>query len=326
MVRDCYIDTLKFVLIVLVVWGHILGEYSFDGSFSQAAYNTIYLFHMPVFLFISGRYSHVHDKKRYLSGILKLVETYLFFQIVLSLVFSFLGEPLSMKVLTEPAFALWYLLALIYYRIVIYFFYDRLKRHPVPIMIICLAISLASGIIPIGKPFSIQRSLAFLPFFFAGFYSCRLNLEKAVKRIPVLVAAAFLLAIFALFYFFLNRSLNSVLLCVLSYSEGGFAYLNGLAYRALFILAAAVTGIMFMRCVQSNKTMGKYGEASLSIYIYHQFALLALFAVIKRLALPTHVFVTFLYALTIAWILAILSRTAIFKIGLNPVSSILKKK
>lgn len=60
-IRDSYWDSLKFYLILLVVLGHTLEIVVTDGSFSRALYNSIYLFHMPLFIFVSGRFSHVKD-------------------------------------------------------------------------------------------------------------------------------------------------------------------------------------------------------------------------------------------------------------------------
>ena len=61
MKRDLYWDSLKFVLIFLVVYGHTIETYSPDGSINRAIYNLIYVFHMPLFIFISGYFSKKYD-------------------------------------------------------------------------------------------------------------------------------------------------------------------------------------------------------------------------------------------------------------------------
>lgn len=46
--RDLHLDTLKGVLIILVILGHVITRV--DGShFSQRLYDFIYFFHMPLF-------------------------------------------------------------------------------------------------------------------------------------------------------------------------------------------------------------------------------------------------------------------------------------
>ena len=66
-IRDSYWDTLKFVLIFLVVYGHVLAIDNEEGSVNRAVFNLIFCFHMPLFVFVSGRFSQVNDEKRYSS-------------------------------------------------------------------------------------------------------------------------------------------------------------------------------------------------------------------------------------------------------------------
>ena len=51
-VRDEQIDSVKYWLIVLVIAGHVL-EYS-ETTACVIAWKWIYIFHMPLFIFISG--------------------------------------------------------------------------------------------------------------------------------------------------------------------------------------------------------------------------------------------------------------------------------
>ena len=52
-IRDHSIDCLKGIAAALVVLGHVI-QYSRDGFESNAVYNVIYSFHMPLFMFLSG--------------------------------------------------------------------------------------------------------------------------------------------------------------------------------------------------------------------------------------------------------------------------------
>jgi len=62
--RDARFDTLKGMLILLVVCGHFFGHSS-QGSLSQVMGNFIYSFHMPLFVFISGYFT---SSRKILSG------------------------------------------------------------------------------------------------------------------------------------------------------------------------------------------------------------------------------------------------------------------
>ena len=63
--RDNFWDSLKFLLIFFVVYGHMIETYAPDGYFNRAMYNFIYIFHMPFFMFISGRFSQIRDRAKY---------------------------------------------------------------------------------------------------------------------------------------------------------------------------------------------------------------------------------------------------------------------
>ena len=62
--RNSTFDSLKGVLIILVVLGHWL-EYGFAHETNRIIFNYIYLFHMLLFILISGYFSLVHLKRKY---------------------------------------------------------------------------------------------------------------------------------------------------------------------------------------------------------------------------------------------------------------------
>lgn len=67
MKRDLRIDSLKGLLIICVVIGHVIGN--FDRSLlSQKVYDFIYMFHMPLFILISGLFTR---RKESLAGFFK---------------------------------------------------------------------------------------------------------------------------------------------------------------------------------------------------------------------------------------------------------------
>ena len=121
--RDLYWDTLKFVLIFFVVCLHTIGVRSPDGSFNRALYSFICLFAMPMFIFISGRFSHIRDIAKYKLGLLRIIETYIVFQIIRSLIPLLDKDPLSfhsiLTYLLNPTYTLWYLLCIIYWRLLV---------------------------------------------------------------------------------------------------------------------------------------------------------------------------------------------------------------
>lgn len=137
--RDKYWDSLKFFLIFLVVYGHCIEAYSPEGSINRAIYNLIYTFHMPLFIFVSGRFSQIRDKEKYKKGILKILETYIVFHVVWRLISLVSGKELNTQFLLNcfvlPSWSLWYLVSIIWWRLIVLGIPEK-NRNEKPLLIL----------------------------------------------------------------------------------------------------------------------------------------------------------------------------------------------
>ena len=61
--RDASFDILKGILILLVVLGHAISDTYTNELWQRVLFNLIYSFHMPLFVMISGYFSHSMDKR-----------------------------------------------------------------------------------------------------------------------------------------------------------------------------------------------------------------------------------------------------------------------
>lgn len=147
--RDNYWDTLKVMLIFLVVYGHIVTHYTNSNQLNTSIYNWIFLFHMPLFVFVSGRFSHIRDKNKYRKGILKIAETYIFFQFIRVFLRYLTGHGLNViAALTSPSYTLWYLLCLIFWRLLALFIgEDNMKKHCKLILSLSILLCFLGGFI-----------------------------------------------------------------------------------------------------------------------------------------------------------------------------------
>lgn len=322
MKRDLYWDSLKFVLIILVVYGHIVPFYTSNSQFNMAIYNSIFMFHMPLFVFVSGRFSQIRDRQRYRKGIIHLFETYIVFQIIRSVMLVVHGGEISLECLTTPNWILWYLVALAYWRLIIYVIPKEWLHNPKRVLLVCLAISLLAGFIPVEHQFVIQRTLSFLPFFFMGYYSINYDILSYIKKIPYMASIGILLVTFIFFYFFLNKDLVFVHHCCFKYWYYDLSHtLIRFLDRCVFIPCSVVLCILVMRLVPENAQLAKWGRTTLFIYIYHSFAVREmLIPLINRSLIPQNEILLFIYAVIIIFGLLLLSRSRILTILLNPIS------
>lgn len=317
--RDHYWDTLKFVLIFLVVYGHIETLRIGGGRINLAIYNFIFSFHMPLFVFISGRFSHIRNKEKYFKGILKILETYCVFQFLRTCVSLISGKELSWDCLFIPNWILWYIVVLIYWRLLVYYLSKTLNVYKYLFICLSIVIGIFSGFIQLGDYFAIHRALTFLPFFVIGYYSINYDIQNILERIPMAIPIGYILLYFLLLFYYGDEDLIN----------RGFSPFYGdicqsLLSRCIFFILAFVLSIMVMRLVTPQKGLAILGQYTLFVYIYHSFAINILNYVIERKNLSTSVFCLFIYACFVFFVLMLLSRSKFLRFLLNPFSNLLQ--
>ncbi|MGG7572281.1 acyltransferase family protein [Streptomyces sirii] len=185
--RDAFFDNAKYLAIVLVAMGHSW-EPLRDGSRTAAAlYITVYAFHMPAFIIISGYFSRSFDmrKDRLQRLITGVAVPYILFEVAYTLFKRWADDdphyPIS---LTDPWYLTWFLAALFIWRLTTPLW--KIVRWPVPL---ALAIAVLASVSPdIGDDLDLQRTLQFLPFFVIGL-ALRPEHFKLVRRKKARIAA-----------------------------------------------------------------------------------------------------------------------------------------
>lgn len=332
MKRDSYWDSLKFVLIFLVVLAHCVSSYRPSGGINQALYNYLCTICMPSFIFVSGMFSQVKDKGKYKIGIHRILETYVVFQIIRAVTPMLISGSITLSsiahVIIFPSFTLWYLMSLIFWRLMVFFTPEKILRdNPIRIILICFLISLLGGFIPVNHQFSIQRTMTYLPFFFMGYYAKNIDVKKYIGKFPPLLAIGVLFSVFLIIFFVFNRYLDFVIL-------GKKAYWHNPEYsplmlcfaRLMFLVSAIITGTMVMRLVMLKPSFPEWGKLTLFIYIYHSFLIQAFRFAFRHGYLPHQEWVCMVMSVIIMAILLFLSKIKFFHILLNPVSYIHEKK
>ena len=114
--RDYRIDALKYNLIVLVIIGHVFSQGQFSSDpLCGVIWKWIYMFHMPLFVFISGYLSHKkNDNRQFLLSCWELLEPLIVYQLLLRGYIFLTSGTISVKGLLTPWWVLWYLLSLIF--------------------------------------------------------------------------------------------------------------------------------------------------------------------------------------------------------------------
>ena len=177
--RVALYDNLKGILIVLVVFGHMMHPVHNTNQALSTCFDLIYLFHMPLFVFLSGLFAKgaYRDGKLNVNRIVSfLVMGFCYQAALLAINGVLLDKPWRLLLFTS---APWYLVGMAGW----YALTPLLSRlGPVRGMAASLAVSLVWGCVDLSDGLlALSRTLAFLPCFAAGYY-CPLDFCVKLKQ------------------------------------------------------------------------------------------------------------------------------------------------
>lgn len=326
MKRDAFWDSLKFILIFFVVYGHMIETYAPDNGFNRAMYNFIYTFHMPFFMYVSGLFSQIKDRVKYRHGILIILETFIVFQLIRCMKPILSGGSFHLDYhLLYPKGTLWYLAYLAVYRLFIYFMPKHcLNNYPRIIIFTSFIIAVLWGFIPHGI---FEKLLSFFPYFILGYYSYRINIKETIKKIPLIVSISGITIIFITIYYTINFNIGYII-----YYETPYYWTDPVIApeilclsRIIAFISAIIISVFIMRIVLYKIIFPKYGSKTLFIYMYHTFIVLALRSLIAKGYLPQNEIILLFYTIAILIGLFLLSRIPFFTILMNPITYFSRK-
>ena len=266
-----FVDNVKGILIILVVLGHYRPQVPQWSTLATCVHELVFLFHMPLFVFVSGLFAKSLSKGGRLRAerILSVVALGFAYQLVLIAV-ERPGVPFAQAAL-NLSWASWYLVSLGAW----YAFVPALEAlRPRAGVGIALALSLAAGVPGgVGDFLALDRTLVFAPCFALGYY-CPLDGLAAARRSPwaraiVVAAAAFVVAWFALGlagsnpFFEFKQVMHAD-----AYRDG--VLLGMLQRLAGFAGAGVVSAGLLFAVPDARGPLATLGERTLPVYVLHR--------------------------------------------------------
>ncbi|MEE1198261.1 MAG: acyltransferase family protein [Acutalibacteraceae bacterium] len=276
--RDYWFDNAKAFLVITVVIGHliqiIVNQAEFTGTYSwlRTVYLSIYTFHMPVFLIISGRFSKKRvDRNDWVTVINKMVIPYIMTQVLMALLYRMVGFGKPDFSLISPLFSLWYIITIAVYQLI--------TPHLIKFKWLLPASFLVALICSFQK-FAffggLQRVFTFYPFFLFGYYTSTHSFEYCKKWFFRCIAIlAFIALPFVMYYF--KDSLDVQLFAgkrVYSYFFDKFGV--GRLEHLLALLLRYLVGVLFFFFVMAlspckKNIFSRVGTDSIYVYILQAF-------------------------------------------------------
>lgn len=317
---DPQIDVSKGILIFFVVLGHYL-ELCGNNPSRLYLHNAIYLFHMPMFIAISGYLSKAKKPKTFWNQQVKLLETYFVFQTIHYLPWLGMEQHSLINYFIFSEWTLWYIPSLIVWRTIIQYYGKSIKNNIYPVLSICLFASLLAGYIPLSKEFNIPRIISFLPFFLGGYVFRELK-QSGVYNIGMKIS--FLIAVISIPIFIFDiegQKWNNNFSCASNYYELNELYTGAFIRFAYFCSAILLIYITarISKIINTNQILTWAGRNSLLIYMLHSIIIMITAHFIGNNSI-------------IAITMSIMTLLLIFPISklsihfiLNPISSLLRR-
>lgn len=266
--RSSYWDNAKALLIFLVVLAHYYGTGMVYQGLSgglwlipTSIYTFIYLFHMPLFSFISGYFSK-HAEKGRKQAFSVLLLPYL----LVNTVFVILDRE-QVNPLLAPYGPMWYPLALFFWRMVLPEI-GRLKKS----WLWGLGFALVCLVLTPGKNYvAFQNAITFFPCFLLGYETTPQRIQQ-LRNLPKWACGLVLLAAMSCVMILLGPLKQSFGdLCFFSRTYGAtLSSLKYLAFELLRYTIALVMGICVLNLIPERPSrLTSIGRNTLTVMLFH---------------------------------------------------------
>lgn len=259
--RNYWLDNAKFFLILLVVVGHFI-EGFIGNEIIREIYCFIYLFHMPLFIFITGFFSK--NTKNTKSRVIGFLVLFLIMQIIELIITK------KRFTLVNPCFAIWYLQAIAVYNLIIPII-DKSKP------IIALTISIIIGLVigfdnyatTIG---SLSRIFVMLPFFVLGYFAKEKDINKLKDKKAIIFSVIFLAILIISMPTITSqiKKLPELLWAKVPYQRMDVGNL-GVFYRGAWYIISFITSFSILSIIPKRKIkyISEFGTRTLQVYCLH---------------------------------------------------------
>ncbi|WP_373894031.1 acyltransferase family protein [Virgibacillus natechei] len=269
MKRNPFFDNARILLIFLVVFGHMIQPF-IDGSRGMnTLYMWIYTFHMPAFILLAGFFAKGFGNKEYIINLAKkLLMPYIIFQLLYTGFYFLIGKADWQASLFYPQWALWFLVSLFSWHMLLYWF----KKIPAGLSVmIAVQLGLIVGYFgEIGHTFSLSRTFVFFPFFLIGYFITEKQImqvkQKGVKIASILVMVTLAVAIYSL-----PAIDTGWLLASKSYFDLGLPAYGGVARLGVYVVAGLMVISILSWVPTSKMRLTSIGSRTLYVYLLHGF-------------------------------------------------------
>lgn len=267
--RDPWFDNAKMLLVTLVVVGHSWVLLP-DDALPEHAYDFLYVWHVPAFVFVTGYLSRGfgYSRARLWQLFRTVVVPYVIFEALLALFRIYVGGEGMHNLFANPHWPLWYLSALFIWRLLTPVFKPLWGG-----LAVAVAVSLVAGAYA-GNTLDLARVVGLLPFFVMGLKATPERLERLRSRPAQVAAVAAFVGIWVLTYWTDSWAGTDWLYYRSRYDQmdGYQDDARAMVTRALVLALGTLGALAFFALVPRVRGwFTTMGSATLVVYLCHGF-------------------------------------------------------
>lgn len=255
--RNYKLDNTKALLIFLVVLGHMADYYVSISDDMKFLFFFIYIFHMPLFIFLSGLFikSTIDGARLKIEKVFSYLIMFFLLKISLFLIDKYLFlKDINFNTFNEGNVP-WYMFAMAAWICLTY-----LLKNIKPLYL--LSFSILLGLIIGYDSYAIDylvisRIIVYFPFFLLGYYFTSIDLMKIINRKSVqYFSIVFLLSLISFIFINIQEiyQFRGFLTGRNSYEVMNQSVFGGF-YRSFFYILAAILALAIMS-IMPNKNLG----------------------------------------------------------------------
>jgi len=279
MKREIKFDNLRGFAMLLIVFCHFLQQNQFIDTFAyNFTYKFIYLFHLPLLVFVSGYLSKATPESGVKAFRNILIPYFIFESLWMAYLYLLQGR-IPVNPFFLPEVGLWYLLSLYFWRL----FLPTATRIRY-VFWLSILLSLYVGVLKFTTGFlSISRTVCFFPIFLLGFY---FHQYKERLTINPYLSLAILIPMLTATTLLIMPYMTSILGLKLSYHSMHMGNLKGIILRTV-VLAVMMTSVILINNLMTSKKsfLTRIGRNSLSVYVLQFYAIWGFPVLLEQLGL-----------------------------------------
>ena len=265
-------DNLKFLLIILVVFGHYAQHVKYNSAVLQGLCVSTYLFHMPLFIFVTGMFSKRTVNEKNVKKVLPYLTCFLATTLILFITKAFLKWNLTFEIFGTGAMP-WYLMSMFFMFLITMVVKDYKPQY---VMTLSLIVGVLVGFCKTDNPdfLTWMRTFIFYPFFYLGYTLDADWVEKVTNKIYLKIIAIIFFIVINVLAFSLPKEsgmLSKLFTARHTYNELEKFADDGWIYRILVYALSFAAIFLLISLIPRKRIKGftVYGERTLGIYMFH---------------------------------------------------------